>query len=100
MAVMDYKWTMIKRVSTACHTVYDVCKSILPLNKDFIEETTCIIIMIIIIIIIIIIIVIVMKLMVEVNLDASSHNASNTSTNELWFKTHTRIHTTFNRSSH
>ena len=67
---------MIERVFTACYTIYDVCKPILPLNKDFIEETTCIII-------IIIIIVIVMKLMVEVNLDASSHNASNTSTNEL-----------------
>ena len=34
-----------------------------------------------------IIIIIVMELMVEVDLDASSHNASNTSTNELWFKT-------------
>ena len=62
---------MIERVFTARYTIYDVCKSILPLNKDFIEETTCIII----------IIIVVMKLMVEVNLDASSHNASNTSTN-------------------
>ena len=73
MSVMDYKWTMIERVFTACYTVYDVCKPIFPIINDFKEEKAHLIINVI-------------KLMVETDLDASSHIASNTSINEQYLE--------------